>query len=184
MIRKITEQEKLEGQASEELYIKRRFVPIELTIAERGQYRTFKEKIPYGTRKVAGIVITHDAPDHKMHHNRIYVGSAPDTHIDQGLVCGLKDDLIGNEAVTYQVEVGQGEKLYFAQPKRLSTPELKLNGYYWKFKHPVVITLRDFWTDFHEDYCVWESRYTGWGIMNLCVKPGVGDDPDEYEEEL
>ena len=78
MIRSIEHQQKLEGEGSEQCLIKRRFVPVELTISENGQYKIFKEKIPHNTRKVVGVVITHDARDHKMHHNRVYVGAKPD----------------------------------------------------------------------------------------------------------
>ena len=177
---------KLEGEESEQLLIRRRFVPLEITLSENGQYKTFKEKIPYVTRKVVGVVITHDAPDHMMYHNRIYVGSEPDSYINQELVCGLKDDLIGSQAVTYQIEVKDGEKLYYAQPKRLEIPELKVNGSYEKFKDPVVISIRDFWTDFDEDYQVWESRYAGLGMVDFYVNPASlenGEDESDANEE-
>lgn len=185
MIRSLEHRQKLEGKEAEKCLIKRRFVPVEIAISEHGQYKTFKEKIPYDTRKVVGVVITHDAADHMMYHNRIYVGSAPDTHINQELVCGLKDDLIGDRAVSYRIEVKPDEKLYYAQPKRLTIPELKLNGNDGKFKDPVVISLRDFWTDFDEDYRVWESKYAGLGLVELVVNPSSDDngDDDDYDED-
>jgi hypothetical protein len=187
MIRGIEHRHKLEGEESEKCLIKRRFVPVEISITQNVQYQTFKEKVPHGTRKVVGILITHDAPDHKMHHNRAYVGSAPDMAINQTLVCGLKDDLLGSQPVVYRIEVKEGEKLYYAQPKRLEMPELKLNGQEDKFKDPVFIELRDFWTDFKEDYWVWESKYAGLGMVNLEVttisvdnaEGGGNDDEDD-----
>ena len=186
MIRKVTISPTLEGEVAEKLLIKRYFVPIEISITENGQYKTFKEKVPHGSRKVVGVIITHNAPDHMMHHNRVYVGSAPDTQVNQALVCGLKDDLIGSQPVVYQIKVMEGQKLYYAQPKRLEIPELKLDGQPDKFKHPVTVEIRDFWTDFKEDYWVWESKYDGLGIVQLVVIPasgGKGDgDIDDDEE--
>ncbi|MTI23084.1 hypothetical protein E1176_18785 [Fulvivirga sp. RKSG066] len=188
MIRKVTIPPTLEGEVAEKLLIKRHFVPVEISITENGQYRTFKEKVPHGSRKVVGVIITHDASDHMMHHNRVYVGSAPDTHINQALVCGLKDDLIGSQPIVYQIEVKEGEKLYYAQPKRLEMSELKLNGHQDKFKDPVVVEIRDFWTDFKEDYWVWESKYAGLGKVQLEVIPasggnGNGDIDDDEEDD-
>ncbi|GAB3343956.1 hypothetical protein GCM10027429_35230 [Marivirga atlantica] len=183
MIRKVSIASKLEGEGSEKLLIKRRFVPVEISIIQNGQYQTFKEKVPHGTRKVVGIVITHDAPDHKMHHNRVYVGSTSDMAINQALVCRLNDDLIGSQPVVYRIEVKQGEKLYYAQPKRLEMPELKLNGEEDKFKDAVVVEIRDFWTDFKEDYRVWESKYAGLGIVELIVSPTSGEDDEGGNED-
>lgn len=189
MIRKVTISPTLEGEVAEKLLIKRHFVPVEISITENGQYKTFKEKVPHGSRKVVGIIITHDAPHHKMHHNRVYVGSAPDTQINQELICGLQDDLIGSQPVVYQIEVKEAEKLYYAQPKRLEKPELKLDGQPDKFKDPVTVEIRDFWTDFKEDYWVWKSKYAGLGIVQLEVIPASGEyggdviDDDEEDDD-
>ena len=110
--------------------------------------------------------------------------------VNQSLICGLKDDLIGSQPVVYRIEVKEDEKLYYAQPKRLEIPELKVNGNDGKFKDPVIIEIRDFWTDFKEDYRVWESKYAGLGIVELMVTPTSGendeggsdeDDDDEYD---
>ncbi|MGB5930024.1 MAG: hypothetical protein WBH03_17715 [Cyclobacteriaceae bacterium] len=188
MIRDIEYRQKLEGKEAEKCLIIRRFVPIEIAISENGQYKTFKEKIPHNIRKVVGVVITHDAPDHKMHHNRVYVGNAPNGYINQELICRLNNDLIGSQAVTYQIEVKQADKLYYAQPKRLPIPELMLNGNYGDFKEPILMELRDFWTDFKEDYLVWESWSAGLGKVELKVSPstenisdgGLNDDDDDY----
>jgi len=178
MIRKVTIPSALGGEVTEKLLIKRHFVPVEISITENGQYKTFKEKVPHGSRKVVGVIITHDAPDHKMHHNRVYMGNAPDTHINQALVCGLQDDLIGSQPVVYQIEVKEGEKLYYAQPKRLERAELKLNGQQDKFKDQIIVEIRDFWTDFKEEYWVWESKYAGLGLVNLEVIPSSQDNAD------
>ncbi|GAA0893616.1 hypothetical protein GCM10009122_32950 [Fulvivirga kasyanovii] len=187
MIRKVIQQMTLEGEAAEKLLIKRHFVPVEFSITENGQYKTFKEKVPHSSCKVVGVIITHGAPDQKIHHNRVYVGSAQDTYINQALVCGLRDDLIGSQPVVYRIEVKEGEKLYYAQPKRLEMAELKLNDQKDKFKDPVTVEIRDFWTDFKEDYWVWESKYAGLGMVKLEVHPapenygdgGINDDEED-----
>jgi len=189
MIRKVTMPSTLEGEVAEKLLIKRHFVLVEISITENGQYKTFKEKVPHGNEKVVGVIITHNAPDHMMHHNRVYVGSASDTHINQELVCGLQDDLIGSQPVVYTIDVKEDEKLYYAQPRRLEIPELKLNGQQDKFKDPVALEIRDFWTDFKEGYWVWESRYAGLGMVKLEVNPipadnadGGGDDDEDDDD--
>lgn len=187
MIRKVAISSTLEGEVAKQQLIKRHFIPVKISITGNGQYKTFKEKVPHGIQKVVGVIITHKAADHMMHHNRVYVGNAPDVHINQSLVCGLKDDLIGSQPVVYHIEVEEGEKLYFAQPKRLAIPELRLKGAENKFKDAVVIEVRDFWTDFKEDYWVWESKYAGLGTVELIVNPeghsdGDIDDDDEDDD--
>jgi hypothetical protein len=89
----------------------------------------------------------------------------------------------------YQIEVKEAEKLYYAQPKRLEKPELKLDGQPDKFKDPITVEIRDFWTDFKEDYCVWESRYVGLGLVKLEVNQSSqeniesGGDDDEDDDD-
>ena len=176
MIRSIKERASLAGEGPEKLLIKRRFVPMELTVSENGQYHTFREKVPYHIHRVVGIVITHDAPTHRMHHNRTYVGSSTNKPITPQFIGSLPHDLIGSEAVRYQLDVGRGQKLYFAHPKRLGSSELILDGRRYQFQDPVTITLRDFWTDLKEDYWVWESKKTGWGKVTLSVEPNTDTD--------
>ena len=61
MIREIRSGNNLEGGDNpKKSLIRRRLLPIELTVAE-GEYLTFREKLPHRT-KVAGIIITSDTP--------------------------------------------------------------------------------------------------------------------------
>lgn len=167
----------LDRQPAETLLIKRRFVPVELTVSKSGQYLTFREKVPHNTRRVAGIIITHDAPTHPMYHNRIYVGSRkPEGAITSPFVSRLPDDLIGEESVEYALNVLPGERLYVAQPSRLGQPELILNEQRQQFRDLVEITLRDYWTDFKETYWVWESKQVSLGKITLQVTPDKLDE--------
>ena len=62
MIRQIKDEGNLDGEGSPKKWlIKRQLIPIELSVNE-GSYITFQEKLPYGTRKVVGIIITSDRP--------------------------------------------------------------------------------------------------------------------------
>ena len=62
MIREIKQENSLTGNKGPKRWlIKRRLIPIELQVSE-GSYVTFQEKLPHGTRKVVGIIITSDRP--------------------------------------------------------------------------------------------------------------------------
>lgn len=62
MIRQIKSGDNLDGEGNPKKWlIKRRLIPIELSVSE-GSYVTFQEKLPHGTRKVVGIIITSDRP--------------------------------------------------------------------------------------------------------------------------
>ena len=77
MIRELSHTEGVEGEDTDPMLVKRRFIPIELMINKNGQYQTFKKKIPYQVRKVVGLVVTHSVPNHLMLSNRIFIGSGP-----------------------------------------------------------------------------------------------------------
>lgn len=185
MIRKVKSQ--LYGEESTSMVIRRKFIPVEFLITKKGQYQTFKKKVPYQVKKVVGIIITHSAPDHMMLANRIFIGSAADTQINQKLVCGLNSDIISGERQCYQLEVKHSENLYYGQPKRLGYAALTLNGQYGKFKSPVELLVRDSWTDFKEEYLVWESNYSSLGKVELCMMPDAGDghsdNDDDHDED-
>ena len=79
----------LEGEATGAGMIRRKFIPVELYVEKKGQYLTFRKKVPFRVRQVVGVIITHTAPDHPMHTNRVYMGSGPNIAIDPSLICAL-----------------------------------------------------------------------------------------------
>ena len=61
MIREVKLEKSLGQEGKEEKYlIRRRLIPIELTV-HKGQYQTFRQKLPYKTR-LSGIIITSQIP--------------------------------------------------------------------------------------------------------------------------
>ncbi|PTB98005.1 hypothetical protein C9994_00160 [Marivirga lumbricoides] len=161
-------------------FIKRRLIPVEMHINEKGQYQTFQQKIPFHVQKIVGVIIISDTPSQMVFPTRIYLGSAPDTVITPSLVYGLRNDIATGETQYFSIHVAACEKLYFAQPHTLGKPYLFLNGRTGKFKDPVTISLTDFWTGCEENYWVWESKYTGFGTVELCVKADSWNEYDDY----
>ena len=183
-----------EGVAGEAVHqvVKRTFVPVTIQIDTANQYKTFKVKIPHGSKKVCGVIITHDAPTQKMDHNRVYLGSAPDVSVTQQLIMGLNQEFYQDvNKQCFDVSVRYGEKLYFALPKRLgSNFYLTIDGITNEFPNPIVVNMRDQWTDFKEDYWVWESFSDEWEDVEVCLLRDQGDggaseedDEDEDDEE-
>lgn len=188
MIRGIHSEE-IAGEVTQQL-IKRTFVPVSLRVDAANQYKTFKVKIPYGSRKVCGVIVTYNAPTQKMNHNRIYLGSAPDVPITQQLIMGLNQEFYQDvDKQCFDISIRYGEKLYFALPKRLGSYfYLTINGYFNEFSNPIVMEIRDQWTDFKEDYWVWESIADEWEDVQVCLikdsgDGGDSDDDDDDEDE-
>ncbi len=173
----------LEGEGTGACMIRRKFIPVELYVEQKGQYLTFRKKIPFRVRQVVGVIITHTAPDHQMHTNRVYVESSPNIAIDPSLICALGSSLVSNPRACYSLHVPEGQKLYYAQPKRLGYASLVLNDQYGKFRSPVECMLQDPFSGLTEAYRVWESKYSGLGTVELCIEPDTGDDPDNDEDE-
>ncbi|MEM9388847.1 MAG: hypothetical protein AAGA02_00150 [Bacteroidota bacterium] len=180
----------LEGEGKTQLrLLKRTFIPVSLKINKAGQYQTFKVKIPHGSRKVCGVIVTHNAPDQVMHHNRIYLGSAPNVSITRELIMGLNQEFYRDvNRQCFDVSVRYGEKLYFALPKRLGDYfYLTINSHINEFSNPKVVNMRDQWTDFKEDYWVWESIADEWEEVEVCLIKDLGDgggsDEDDEEED-
>lgn len=62
MIREVKQENNLTGEGNPKKYlIRRRLIPIELTVSE-GEYLTFAEKLPHNTKKVVGFIVTSDTP--------------------------------------------------------------------------------------------------------------------------
>ncbi|GAA5036613.1 hypothetical protein GCM10011506_30090 [Marivirga lumbricoides] len=160
--------------------IKRRLIPIEMQITEKGQYQTFQQKIPFQVHKVVGIIFTHNTPSEIPFASRVYVGSAPNAAISQSLIYRLRNEKTTGATLCLSVHVPPCEKLYYAQPHKLGKYNLFINGRTGKFKEPVTISLRDFWTGSEEYYWVWESKYEGCGTVELCVSADSRNEDEDY----
>ena len=62
MICEVRSDNNLTGEDSPKKYlIRRRLIPIELTV-EEGEYLTFSKKLPHNAKKVVGFIVTSDTP--------------------------------------------------------------------------------------------------------------------------
>ncbi|MGB3465074.1 MAG: hypothetical protein WBA74_07385 [Cyclobacteriaceae bacterium] len=172
MIRIISETEGLDGQAIGEKLVRRHFVPVAITVRRSGDFKLFREKIPHGTHKVVGILVSVDAPERSALHNKIYFGAgAADTLVNETFIRNLNADQLANSQYTrYKIQVGFGEKLYFAQPRRLQLSRLVLNGQSNQFETPIGMEFTNPFNGDEEDYNVWVSKSSGLGLAELLVR--------------
>ena len=173
MIRKV-ETSGLGSEQEQRVLIRRTWVPIELAIEEPGAYRTFREKLPRNAQKVVGVLVTYDAPTHRMDHPRVFVGTGPNNRYDSSFLCSLRDDLIQLGKTTYPLTVKRGQYVYYAQPKFLPWPELRANGRDNVWTEAESVIMRDRWTDFKLEYWVWKNRYPMLGSVQLDVELSGG----------
>jgi hypothetical protein len=173
----------LNGEQEQRMLTKRTWIPVELTVSGPGDYRTFREKLPRNARKVVGAVVTYDAPDHRMDHPRIFVGTGPNNRYDAKFLGSLPGDLIRAGKTGYALTVKSRQYCYYAQPMFLPEPELRLNGQSNVWAEVKTVLIRDLWTDFKLEYRVWKNRYPILGSVQLEVV--LSDSlPSEEEEDV
>ncbi len=173
------------------LMIKRKFIPIALTMKGTGDYITFKEKLPFNTRKLVGVIITCNAPGHKALGNRVYFGNGPGGQYNQAFIEQLPWDLAKGQSQTYHLVVSEDQYLYYAQPKRLGCPTLKINDQKYRFKDPRTLGVQGC-EAMEEEYRAWKSKHHSLGNIRLEIlqeddyqdrEDYDGDDDDcDYDE--
>ena len=166
---------KLEGKEEYESFlIKRKLISIEIEIKAKDQYETFFQKLPFKAQKVVGVAICSSVSDIRESAvlGKCYFGIGLDENPSEIFIKSLESKLILPELMLvavkkcYPPDGGDDDDddddrntwTYYAQPKRLGTPILKIDGLSWKFRSPVVISVPDNETGIREDYFVWRSQ--------------------------
>ncbi|MBP2831254.1 hypothetical protein J8281_03555 [Aquimarina sp. U1-2] len=180
----------LQGAA---LIIKRRFIPIRLEVTQPGQYLNFSLKLPHDIQKVAGLIITSRVANASGWIDRFYVGSSP-CEIDVGTFTRESDNAVciedlntgllnQGEGFRLQVQVKEDERLHYAQPKRLGSPKLKINGNRHAFHHPQETWVQALEACEGETYRLWKSKNKGLGEVWFEVIPMPDSDGDDDNED-
>lgn len=155
---------------------------MEIEISARGQYETFSQKLPFKAKKVVGVEICSSVNDLQVPAvlGKCYFGIGLDENPSEIFIKSLESKQILPEWMFVAVKkcyppIGGDDDddddrntwTYYAQPKRLGTPILKIDGFSWKFRSPVIISVLDNETGIREDYFVWRSQENNLGELEI-----------------
>ena len=179
MIRKIEKQKTaaLESDKQEEyqsLLIKRKLLAVEIEISAKGQYETFSQKLPFNATKVVGVALCSSINDLNGTHalGRCYFGMGPDRQSSEDFIKSLDSVLIVSERTILRIQPYEKEHheddedndhhhadwTYYAQPKRLGYPAIKIGGKAVESRNPATASVLDNGTGIREDYYIWKSQ--------------------------
>lgn len=166
------------------LLIKRKLLAVEIEIHAKGQYETFSQKLPFTAHKVLGVAICSSVNDLQESPalGKCYFGIGLNENISEIFIKSLESKLILPEWMKVTVKKcyrnedddDQDEDdddrntwTFYAQPKWLGNPVLKINGHTWKFRAPVLCSILDDATGQREDYYVWRSQENNLGEVQI-----------------
>jgi hypothetical protein len=183
MFRKIEKRKvaSLEGDKQEEhqlFLIKRKLVSMEIEIHAKGQYATFSQKLPFNAKKVVGVAVCSSVSDLNEPPvlGRCYFGIRPGKQYTEDFIKSLDSVLILSERIILRIQPNEKEHhgedkedededdhdhddwTYYAQPKRLGNPAIKMGGKAIESRNPATISVLDDTTGIREDYYIWKSQ--------------------------
>jgi hypothetical protein len=184
MFRKIEKRKAaaLGGDKQEEyqsFLIKRKLVSMEIEISAKGQYETFSQKLPFNAKKVVGVAICSSVSDLNgpLVLGRCYFGTGSGRQNSEYFIKSLDSVLILSERTILRIQPNEKEHhdedkddddeeshhdhddwTYYAQPKRLSEPIIKMGGKAVESKNPATVSVLDDTTGIREDYYIWKSQ--------------------------
>jgi hypothetical protein len=173
---------KLEGKEEYDSFlIKRKLISMEIEISAKDQYETFSQKLPFKAQKVVGVAICSSVSSLQVPAilGKCYFGIGLDENPSEIFIKSLESKQILPEWMLvavkkcYPYDEGDDDDddrntwTYYAQPKRLGTPVLKIDGFTWKFRSPVIISALDDETGVREDYFVWRSQENNLGELEI-----------------
>jgi hypothetical protein len=183
MFRKIEKRKAaaLGGDKQEEyqsFLLKRKLVSVEIEISSKGQYETFSQKLPFNAKKVVGIAVCSSVSDLNgpLALGRCYFGTGPERQYSEDFIKSLDSMLILSERTILQIQPNEkehhdnhkdededdnhdhGSWTYYAQPKRLGNPVIKMGGKSVESRNPATTSILDDETGIREDYYIWKSQ--------------------------
>lgn len=183
MLRQIKSSNNLSGTGEKRL-LKRRLIPVELVVGDKGDYITFRKKLPHNTKKVAGIIITSDTPPEIIIKYKIVWGAgAPRPDNEYYMRAFTIYTARESELLLEGYEARENEYVYYAQPKSMPIPIIRLNGRLNHFRSPVTINKVSH-IDLNEDLYLWRSRQHSLGITTIEVVQTEGSGNSEDDEQI
>lgn len=170
---------KLEGKEEYETFlIKRKLIAIEIEITAKGQYKTFSHKLSFNAHKVAGVAVFSSISDFNgpTIQDRCYFGVGPGRQSSEDFIKSLDSDFIHSDRIVIPVQPNEKtyaredddeeddddhdhhDWTYYAQPKRLGNPAIKMDGRTIESRSPVTTSILDDQTGVREDYYIWKSQ--------------------------
>ena len=171
---------KLEGKEEYESFlIKRKLISIEIEITAKGQYVTFSQKLSFNAHKVAGVAVCSSISDAKRPtmQDRCYFGVGPGRQSSEDFIKSLDSAFIHSDRIILRVQPNEkthhrenddedengddhdhNDWTYYAQPKRLGNPSIKMGGRTIESRSPVTTSILDDQTGIREDYYIWKSQ--------------------------
>jgi hypothetical protein len=156
--------------------IKRKLVSVEIEVNSKGQYETFSQKLPFNAARVVGVNACSSVSDLNESPvlGRCYFGISPGRQYTEDFIKSLDSMLILSERTILQIQPNEkehhededdedddhdhGSWTYYAQPKRLGDPIIKMGGKAVESRNPATISVLDDATGIHEDYYIWKSQ--------------------------
>jgi hypothetical protein len=183
MFRKIEKRKTtaLGGDEQEEyqsFLLKRKLVSVEIEVNSKGQYETFSQKLPFNAKKVVGVAICSSVSDLNgpLVFGRCYFGIGPGKQSSEDFIKSLDSMLILSERTILRIQPNEKDHhddheddeddddhdhddwTYYAQPKRLGNPVIKMGGKAVESRNPATTSVLDDKTGIREDYYIWKSQ--------------------------
>ena len=169
---------KLEGKEEYESFlIKRKLISMEIEIKAKDQYETFAKKLPFNATKVVGVALCSSVSDLNGSpvFGRCYFGIGPGRQSSEDFIKSLDSVLILSERTILRIQPDEKEHhdndkdeddddhdhddwTYYAQPKRLGSPVIKMGGKAVESRNPATVSVLDDETGTREDYYIWKSQ--------------------------
>ena len=163
-----------EQEAYQSFLLKRKLVSVEIEIYAKGQYETFAKKLPFNTTKVVGIALCSSVSGlDRPPAGRCYFGIGPGRQFSEDFIKSLDSELILSERTILRIQPNENEHhnededdddhdhddwTYYAQPKRLGNPVIKMGGKTVESRNPATTSILDDATGIREDYYIWKSQ--------------------------
>lgn len=170
--------EGLNGETEKHL-IRRKLMPVDVTIDKKGVFKTFRIKLSPKVSRVTGIVATADtmvAPPSPEPSDRWYAGpsNSPDMFDGKRITRLRYTGTFDKSFFEISFELGKSQWGYYAQPQRLNFFNVSSFNREIPLSYMTTIPVTDPDTGLTEPYDVWRTDIAGPGALTIGV---------EYEHE-
>jgi hypothetical protein len=152
-----------------EYKLKINFFPVRFTITKGGQVEYHQIPIPPNVERIVGIGIDEKLVNQPFVHNIRRYGVGLPGENAASFALALTKEYMATSGDTFTVEANAGEKVYYAQPKRLGSVRFEYGDSVGGFIGPTVISLTDEATGVTEDYSLYESTVDNLGVVTVQV---------------
>lgn len=139
-------------------------------IETRGENKVFTVEVPSDAREIVGVIVTTKLTGNPIAVNRHYFGNAVPGVLDNAFIQSLFNEQMESTVKVFDVNVGIGEKLFYARPVRIDGfPSFEIDNVSAGFGNPTTVSVVDSETGYTEEYYIFQSNDSAIGQVKLYV---------------